>query len=165
MSPAATAAVVIRSVAYPIPHSPSSIRSGSGQERPEVYVIATNTTSGNVTPRIVTRSALEAAAKSLPVADGSDLRQRDLGRSVAGIADEYPVRGKPWVTEFNSNPPPLRLGGAQDLRQQQTQPAVTVGERYTFRLYEESARVIKRPGYSAECGYGWHRQAGRMGSG
>ena len=117
-----------------------------GQTRPEVYVIATNTTSGSITPRIVRRSTIEAAAKRLPVLDGKDLQQPDPRLSISEGGYDHPVRGKPWVTEFNATPPPLLSGGAhEESRQQQTQSPVAVGSTFTFKLYEEFSPVVNVP--------------------
>ena len=63
--------------------------------------------------------------------------------SPSGIGSKYATRGTPWVSEFNANPPPLLSAKAHgELRlQQQTQPAVTVGDTFTFATLPDEPDV------------------------
>ena len=107
-----------------------------GQARPEVYVIATNTTTGNANPHVVTRATQEAAAKGLsPVTVTEHVWEQEPVRSSAGDP-RTALPGKAWVTEFNANPPPLLPAGTNRLAAA-AQSEVTVGERYTFRIPDE----------------------------
>ena len=130
-----------------VPYSAESIdyTISLGRARPDVYVIATNTTTGNMNPRIVTRAASEAAAKGLrPMTDTEHVPHPEPVLAAVGDG-RYGVPGKPsWVAELNANPPPRLPAGPRGVAPQ-AQPAVTVGDRFTFQTYDEALQVVDIP--------------------
>lgn len=109
-----------------------------------VYLIVTNTDSrpsGLTTRNLQVRGTFEPLPRP-----AAAVRQIGGGASLDPAA--YPVRrDRPWVVEFNANPPPLRAGLARTsradrLRQNQA-AAVTEGAAFTFLDYDDSRTVTQ----------------------
>ena len=107
-----------------------------GTAQANAYLIVTNTDSrpSQLTPRnLQVRGALE------PLPQPADAVHQ-IGGGVDPAA--YPVRrDRPWVVEFNANPPPLRAGLARTSRSdrlRQNQAAtVNQGAAFTFLDYDD----------------------------
>lgn len=108
-----------------------------GDSSPEVYLIATNTTGDLTSPRV----RVDAPARSLQAADAG---HRSQARPASPQAPD-----RPWVTEFNANPPLWRSGpvepghGLPD--RQRADGTVAAGDTFAFRDYDFAGDIVEIP--------------------
>ena len=107
-----------------------------GEASAEVYVIATNTTRFRASPRI---EVLETTA----AAD----RPRRRRAAAAGMSprrtSERPVAERPWVTEFNQDPPLEQANVSRSPLEPQR--SVATGDTHVFLDLDRAENVIRIP--------------------
>ena len=111
-----------------------------GNASAEVYLIATNTAHYRMEPRIERLDLLEAAAKGLRAAHTEHQQQ---SRPPMTAATDH----RPWVTEFNNNPP-LDAGLTDDRRraqQQEPRQPVAAGDTVAFLDLDEDDNLVEIP--------------------
>ena len=111
-----------------------------GNASAEVYLIATNTAHYRMEPRIERLDLLEAAAKGLRAAHTEHQQQ---SRPPMTAATDH----RPWVTEFNNNPP-LDAGLADDrsrAQQQEPRQPVAAGDTVAFLDLDQDDNLVEIP--------------------
>ena len=102
-----------------------------GDASAEVYLIATNTAHYLMNPHVKRLDLREAAAKGRRAAHTEHQQQ---SRPEMTLATDH----RPWVTEFNNNPP-LHVGSVDRRRAQQQEPREPVAEGDTIAFVDLDA--------------------------
>ena len=119
-----------------------------GDASAEVYLITTNTAHYPMDPNVERLDLLEAAAKGLRAASTEEYQPQ------ARPPMTEPVAERPWVTEFNNNPPlPSKgaLGRRSSRRLQESEPmgteeeGVREGDTFAFRDRDDDRNVVEIP--------------------
>ena len=119
-----------------------------GDASAEVYLITTNTAHYPMDPNVERLDLLEAAAKGLRAASTEEYQPQ------ARPPMTEPVAERPWVTEFNNNPPlPSKgsLGRRSSRRLQESEPmgteeeGVMEGDTFAFRDRDDDRNVVEIP--------------------
>ena len=113
-----------------------------GGASPEVYVISTNTTRDPTSPRI--------APVGVPA---RNLRGTEAARASGRRPPSPPAPDRPWVTEFNANPPLWGAGAGPPVerrqrlsRGRQAGGTVAEGDAFTFRDVDfDAERIVEIP--------------------
>ena len=116
-----------------------------GEASAEVYVIATNTAHYRMQPRIERLDVLEAAAKGIRPSANIGHHQPQPRPEVS---DATPDR--PWVTGFNNDPfrnypMALRDGDRRARLTQQSTPAITEGDTFSFLDIDRQGEIVEIP--------------------
>ena len=120
-----------------------------GDAAAEVYLIATNGAHYPMDPNVERLDLREAAAKGLRAASTEEYEPQARPAMTAPVAD------RPWVTEFNNNPPLLsRVGvnrrSARLLQEAEPglteeEPGVMEGDTFAFRDLDDDFNVVEIP--------------------
>ena len=119
-----------------------------GDASAEVYLITTNTAHYPMDPNVERLDLLEAAAKGLRAASTEEYQPQ------ARPPMTEPVAERPWVTEFNNNPPlPSKgsLGRRSSRRLQESEPmgteeaGVMEGDTFAFLDRDDDRNVVEIP--------------------
>ena len=107
-----------------------------GEASAEVYVIATNTTRSDANPRIEVLETNDAA-------DGLQRRRLEAGRMSPRRVLNRRVADRPWVSEFNHDPPLARANVSRSPRERRR--SVATGASHTFLDVDQAGEVIEIP--------------------
>ena len=119
-----------------------------GDASAEVYLITTNTAHYPMDPNVERLDLLEAAAKGLRAASTEEYQPQ------ARPAMTEPAPDRPWVTEFNNNPPLPSKGALHrrsSRRLQESEPMVTEeegvmeGDTFAFLDRDDDRNVVEIP--------------------